>query len=238
MNASEFQRTLTASGGGYPEGIAGPRIDKIRNIVAGFKDRMRILDIGCADGSILSPFAKLHELHGVEICDSLVQQANAAGVKAVMHDVEAKALPYPDKTFNIVFCGETIEHQVDTDWLMAEINRVLKPGGKAILTFPNIRTVLGLGMLLFLDLPPMYAARYRSPHYRDFTLRTMKIVLGNHGFVFDRAVGSAFYLPRIGEFWSGVATFFPSWAHTVVVVASKAKDSTYAPVNADTMEIY
>ena len=111
---------------------------------------------------------------------------------------------------------------------MFEINRVLKPGGKLVLTFPNIRTILGLGMMLFFDLPPMYAARYRSAHFRDFTLRTIKIVLKAHGFRFERAIGSAFYLPKIEEFWSPLATHLPSWAYTVVVVATKQTESTYS----------
>ena len=54
----------------------------------------------------------------------------------------------------------------------------------------------------------MYAARYRSAHFRDFTLRTIKIVLKAHGFRLEQAVGSAFYLPKIEEFWSPLATCF------------------------------
>jgi hypothetical protein len=59
-------------------------------------------------------------------------------------------------------------------------------------------------------------------------LRTIKIVLKAHGFRLDQAIGTAFYLPRIEEFWSPLAACFPSWAHTVVVVATKEKDSTYS----------
>jgi SAM-dependent methyltransferase len=184
--------------------------------------------VGCASGDILAPLAKLHEIHGVDIAPGLVERANKNGVRAIEHNIENAPLPYPAGKFDAIFCGETIEHQVDTDWLMFEINRVLKPGGKLVLTFPNIRTLLGIGMMLFFDLPPMYAARYRSAHFRDFTLRTIKIVLKAHGFRLDQAVGTAFYLPKIEEFWAPLATNLPSWAHTVVVVATKEKDSTYS----------
>jgi SAM-dependent methyltransferase len=189
---------------------------------------MKVLDIGCANGGILLPLLDRHELHGVDLSPALVKMANESGIKAVLHDIEGEPLPYPDKTFDAIFCGETIEHQVDTDWLMSELNRVLKPGGKLVLTFPNIRTVLGLAMMLFFDLPPMYAARYRAPHYRDFTLRTIKIVLKMQGLRFDKAIGSSFYWPKIGEFASGLASIFPSWASTVIVVATKEKDSVYS----------
>lgn len=229
MNASDLTKTLVADGGGYPDNPTGPRIDKVRQMFAGFPGRLKVLDIGCANGGILRPLAQQHELHGVDLSPALVKMANENGVKALLHDFESEPLPYPDKTFDAVFFGETIEHQVNTDWLMSELNRVLKPGGRLVLTFPNIRTLLSLAMMAFFDLPPMYSARYRAPHYRDFTLRTIKMVLRNHGFRYEKAVGSAFYLPKIGEFLSGLASLFPSWAHTVVVMTVKEEDSVYSP---------
>jgi len=207
---------------------SGPRIQKVRRIFSEMAPGRIILDVGCANGGVLCQLAKTHEIHGVEIAPSFVKRAIENGIRAVEHNIEGEPLPYPAEKFDAIFCGETIEHQVDTDWLIFEINRVLKPGGKVVLTFPNIRTLLGIGMMLFFDLPPMYAARYRSAHFRDFTLRTIKIVLKAHGFRLDQAVGTAFYLPKIEEFWAPLATNLPSWAHTVVVVATKEKDSTYS----------
>ena len=138
-------------------------------------------------------------------------------------------LPYADGTFNIIFSGETIEHQLDTDWLLLEFNRVLKPGGQLVLTFPNIRTPLGIAMLLFLDMPPMYAARYRAGHFRDFTLRIIKLALVKHGFRHEKSYGTAFYLPKIGECWAGLASILPSWSHQVVTVSTKIENSRYTP---------
>jgi SAM-dependent methyltransferase len=217
---------------------SGPRVQKVRQIFSQMAPGRLILDVGCSTGGVLCPLAKMHEIHGVEIAPSFVKRAIENGIHAVQHNIETDPLPYPTEKFDAIFCGETIEHQVDTDWMMFEINRVLKPGGKLVLTFPNIRTVLGLGMMLFFDLPPMYAARYRSAHFRDFTLRTIKIVLKAHGFRFERAMGSAFYLPKIEEFWSSLATFLPSWAYTVVVVATKEKDSTYSSESVMPTQLY
>ncbi len=237
MKASDLQNK-TGDQWGYPADPKEARIDKVREIFSRLEGRKRILDIGCANGAILKPLLNQHEIHGVDISEELLKIANASGIKAVRHDVEAGPLPYPDKSFDAVFCGETIEHQVDTDWLMSELNRVLKPGGLLVLTYPNIRTALSLAMMLFFDLPPMYAARYRAAHYRDFTLKTIKIVLKNHQFRLDKALGTAFWLPKIGEFGASLATFCPSWSHCAIVLATKMADSTYSSDDAIALNIY
>lgn len=216
----------------------GPRVQKVRDIFSRMKAGQVVLDVGCADGGILKQFVGTHEIHGVEITPCFVERAIENGVKAVCHNIEAAPLPYPSGKFDAIFCGETIEHQVDTDWLMFEINRVLKPGGKLVLTFPNIRTLLGIGMLLFFDLPPMYAARYRSAHFRDFTLRTIKLVLAAHGFRLERAQGGSFYFPKLEEFWSPLATHFPSWSNTVVIEAVKDSESVYSRESVVPVRLY
>ncbi len=203
------------------------RVQKCRRLFSEFPSG-KVLDVGCGDGAILAPLRDRHELHGVDVSEAAVAAARASGVNAVQHDLE-NPLPYPNDTFDFVFCGETIEHQIDTDWLLSEINRVLKPGGLLVLTYPNIRTPVGMLMLVFLDLPPMYSARYRAPHYRDFTLKTIKISLKNNCLEFVKATGCAFFLPRIGECCKGLASVLPSFASTVIVQARKTGSAVYDP---------
>lgn len=232
MKASEFQYKIQETHeevfGQYTEVPEGPRVDKVRQLFAEFQGRKKVLDIGCANGGILAPFAQTHEIHGVDVYGPLIPVATKNGIRALEHDIESGPLPYSDETFDVIFCGETIEHQVDTDWLLLEINRVLKPGGQLILTYPNIRTLISLGMML-LDMPPMFSARYRSSHFRDFTLKTIRIALRNHSFAIQRAIGSGIYIPKLGECCSALATHLPSWASTVIVVATKEKKSAYDP---------
>jgi len=237
MNSSDLQKQFYDDGGEMPDEVSGSRIEKSRKFLveSGAK---KILDVGCANGAVLKPLLDgTRDLHGVDISQFLLDKANANGIKAVLHNLEVSPLPYADGTFDAVFCGETIEHQVDTDWLLSEINRVLKPGGFLVLTFPNIRTVLSLLMMAFFNIPPMYAARYRAPHVRDFTLKTIKIAFAENGFVIRRAVGAGFYFPKIGEFGSGLATWFPSWSFATVVLAEKKSTAVYPPKNL-TAEIY
>src|SRR6267143_1760416 len=46
-------------------------------------------------------------------------------------------LPFPDEVFDLVWCTEVIEHVVDPAFTLGEINRVLKPGGRLLLSTPN-----------------------------------------------------------------------------------------------------
>lgn len=55
-----------------------------------------------------------------------------AEVKMDVHDI-----PFEDQTFDVVFCNHVMEHVTDDIKAMSEINRVLKPGGWAIIQSPQ-----------------------------------------------------------------------------------------------------
>ena len=213
---------------GYVGDIESPRARKVAGLMSEYREPKRVLDVGCANGALLKSFTSLHDFTGVDIGEQFLETARKNGYrKTVSMDVSTQPLPFDDKTFDVVFCGECIEHIVDTDWLYCEINRVLKAGGHFLLTFPNVRTPVSLAMML-LGLPPMYSARYRAGHVRDFTAKTMKIALANNGFQIDKMVGGDFYLPKLGTSLSWLATLTPSWASTVVTRAIKTADAKYS----------
>ena len=126
---------------------------------------------------------------------------------------------------------------MDTDWLLCEINRVLKPDAHFILTFPNIRTPVSMLMML-LNLPPMFSARYRSAHVRDFTTGMIRLALQNCGFREDIMWGIDFYFPKIGHCLSSLARPLPSWAAQGIVRAVKEKDVPYSAEEVAKHEIF
>ncbi len=135
-----------------------------------------VLDVGC--GSLVPYFAHLEStgrvVTGVDFSASFIDTARAKGqVRSVQAD--ATALPFPDGSFDAVLCSETLEHVPDDRGAVAEIHRVLRPGGLLFLTVPiywnAARILAGLSL----------TAEYRElqiGHLREYSRRTVDRLLG------------------------------------------------------------
>ena len=98
-----------------------------------------ILDVGCGTGRLLRSAAVRFpgaELSGVDPAPEMVRQAQlAAGVGSTFRVQQAGAeqLPFPDARFDLVFSTLTFHHWADQSRAVAEIARVLAPGGRWLL---------------------------------------------------------------------------------------------------------
>lgn len=208
------------------------RLQKIARWISEEENQKTILDLGCSNGIISKKFAKNNEVYGLEIAENFVKMARKNGLKVQLANLEEK-FPFPDKKFDLLLANEIIEHIYDTDFFLSECNRVLKDGGKMIISFPNIRNPFSFLMLVF-NRPPPYSARYRSPHVRDFTYPLMKKALVNNGFNIIKKTGTNLYLPFL---WflansppsSALAKLFPTWSKEIVIKAKKIKTVKYNP---------
>ncbi|PWH18855.1 MAG: class I SAM-dependent methyltransferase, partial [Ardenticatenia bacterium] len=107
-------------------------------IRAAAEDRLAegaILDVGCGVGAYLSAL-RVHSPHvfGVEIEGEYAREAATRG-----HVVQAlgERLPFAENCFDLVLSHEVIEHVSDDRACVAEMVRVLKPGGRLVLFCPN-----------------------------------------------------------------------------------------------------
>lgn len=100
-----------------------------------FREGDCVLEIGCGFGVLLS-LLKVKNKYGIESNEFAVNKCKEKGIDARVHD-DAYNLPFDDNFFDAVIMNESIEHIHDVDRLAKEVKRILKGGGKFIITTPN-----------------------------------------------------------------------------------------------------
>jgi 2-polyprenyl-6-hydroxyphenyl methylase/3-demethylubiquinone-9 3-methyltransferase len=95
-----------------------------------------LVDAGCGGGLLAPQVAGKGYRHlGVDLRRSGLEQAAAHGVRAVQGDVTA--LPLASGCADVVAAGEILEHVTDLPGTVAELCRVLRPGGLLVLDTVN-----------------------------------------------------------------------------------------------------
>ncbi|HUP58635.1 MAG TPA: class I SAM-dependent methyltransferase [Bdellovibrionota bacterium] len=93
-------------------------------------DRKRLLDMGCGTGFILSiahPF--FDELHGIDVTDAMIKQVDLSPGNIKTHISPAEKTPFAEGHFDFVTAYSFMDHLADIGPFLAEVYRVLKPGG-------------------------------------------------------------------------------------------------------------
>ncbi len=104
---------------------AGTR-DAVSDFVGSARD---VLEVGCGTGHWLACLrsarsASLHRLVGVEPSAEMIARASGPRVRAV-----AEHLPFPDASFDRIFCVNALHHFTDRFGFFVEARRLLRPGG-------------------------------------------------------------------------------------------------------------
>lgn len=102
-----------------------------------------LLEIGCGEGRGVGLLQDLvNSYRGIDKIDEVVNNLSAQYPKASFEQSVIPPLGFPDQKFNSIISFQVIEHIKDDKQYLAEIARVLKPGGVALLTTPNIKMSL------------------------------------------------------------------------------------------------
>jgi SAM-dependent methyltransferase len=99
----------------------------------------RVLDIGCSSGYLAGPLAErgAHVI-GIELDEDAAAEARGVCEEVLVGDVESMELPFPEHSFDVVLCGDVIEHLRDAERFLDRVRPLLRPGGRLALTTPNV----------------------------------------------------------------------------------------------------
>lgn len=112
----------------YPTYVA--KLQAVRRWLDAMPPETRVLDAGCGEGVLVEEYASRLTIAGID--------PNYAS--AHVQPGSLTALPYPDRSFDRVLCLDVLEHLTFAEQPLAlgELFRVLRPGGEALVSVPNL----------------------------------------------------------------------------------------------------
>ena len=137
-----------------------------RDVTRHFEPSARLLDVGCGTGWLAEHF---EDYTGVDGSPDAVSAAVARGRNVSLADVD-QPLPFADVSFDGVVLKDLLEHVADPVAVVAEVRRVLRPGGRVFASSPD-------------------AQRWvwdDYTHRRPFTRKAFRLLFRDGGFTVDR----------------------------------------------------
>lgn len=124
----DYHRTPDPSWDYYPTYLA--KLTAVRRYLDALPRATRVLDAGCGEGVLVDEYADRLDIIGLD--------ANYASDR-VTHG-SLTALPFPDASFERALCLDVLEHLAyeEQPRALAEIFRVLRPGGELLVSVPNL----------------------------------------------------------------------------------------------------
>ena len=157
--------------GAEPERFAVRRAFLLDRVTPG----ARVLDLGCGDGAFAAALlAAGCTVTMADVAEEALRRARLQAREAeAVKLAEGEPLPFAEDAFDVVWAGEVLEHVADVVGLLAEIRRVLRWGGRLLITTPwHGRIVVATDA----HFDP------RTDHLRFFSARTLRAILADAGF--------------------------------------------------------
>jgi methionine biosynthesis protein MetW len=142
----------------------------------------RVFELGCGTGRLLE-LIQAERRCGIDISTGAVEAARSRGIDARRVDIDSEDLPFPDRDFDAALVIETLEHLFDPIHALAELNRVLEPGGRIAVACPNIGYWISRIALMRGRFTDFTGSSSLVPeHIRFYTINSLRHILRCTGF--------------------------------------------------------
>jgi 2-polyprenyl-6-hydroxyphenyl methylase / 3-demethylubiquinone-9 3-methyltransferase len=187
------------------------RIEYLKRVLAEMgliAEELQALDVGCGGGYLTEELTRLgSSVTGVDPSSASIAAAQAHaksnGLDLVYQVARAESLPFPDGSFDLVTCCDVLEHVDDLNLALAEIARVLKPGGIFLYDTINRTVMTWLGVIFVAQEFPLTRYFPAKTHDWRMFIRPDDLVMGlkKQGIVNREIRGMTCIVNPIHHFW-------------------------------------
>lgn len=184
----DYHRTLDPSWEFFPTYVA--KMEAVRRYLDALPQNARVLDAGCGEGVLVDEYADRIDIVGVD--------ANYASDR--VREGSVTALPFPDASFDRALCLDVLEHLTyeEQPRALAELHRVVKPGGELFVSVPNLAHLQS--RVQFLLRGRLIRTASEAKHPGDRPVFEYRRMAARAGFVLVRREGIFPTLPVITHF--------------------------------------
>ena len=172
------------------------------------KNGLRVLDVGCGGGYLPEALTLFSDqVSGLDASHGSLVAAHAhaleTGQRIAYQVGRAESLPFADGTFDLVTCCDVLEHVDDLDRVLAEIARVLKPGGIFLYDTINRTFMTWLGVVFVAqEFPPTRFFPAKTHDWRMFIRpEELTAALSRQGIINQEIKGLSPAVHPLVHFW-------------------------------------